>query len=330
MKDFHSFQKIDAHIHYNSRGNALLKLAEKYRFNYITINTEVPFFPPIDEQLRIATDIRKSNPGRVEFVGSFSVSEWGEDGWLDKAKKDIEKAIKGGARGIKIWKNIGMDLRDTDDSMVMISDNRFTPLLSWMASEGITVIGHLGEPRNCWLPVKSMTTASDRTYFSKHPEYHMYKYPEYPSYEKQLEARDKILARHPTLQFVGAHLASLEWSVEKVAQWLDHHPAAAVDLAERINHLKLQAVVDHWKVVSFFESYQDRIIYGTDIIYNDSTDEKKICRELARRWVSDWKFLSTDDTLSSSEFTGSFQGLNLPKHILEKIYCLNAKRWYGI
>jgi len=49
----------------------------------------------------------------------------------------------------------------------------------------------------------------------------MYLHPEMPSYEDQLKARDGLLERHPKLQFTGAHLASLEWSVDELAAFLE-------------------------------------------------------------------------------------------------------------
>src|SRR5690625_5623257 len=99
----------------------------------------------------------------------------------------------------------------------------------------------------------------------------MYLQPHAPSYKDQLNARDRILAKHPNLTFVGLHLASLEWSVDEVASWLDRHPNAGVDLAERVCHLQYQAVDQRSKVISFMEAYQDRIIYGSDQIDADES-----------------------------------------------------------
>ena len=55
----------------------------------------------------------------------------------------------------------------------------------------------------------------------------MYLHPELPSYEDQMEARNKRLDKHPGLEFMGAHMASIEWSVEKLAAWFDQALALA-------------------------------------------------------------------------------------------------------
>ena len=73
------------------------------------------------------------------------------------------------------------------------------------------------------------------------PEYHMYLHPEYPSYEDQIETRDNLLRKHPGLHFVGAHLGSMEWSLEEMASHFDMFPNMSVDMAARISHLENHA-----------------------------------------------------------------------------------------
>src|SRR5262249_30595921 len=147
---------------------------------------------------------------------------------------ELTTAFDNGAVAVKVWKNIGMDLRDANQRLVMIDDAKFDPVFAFIAGRGKPLIGHQGEPRNCWLPLEQMTVNNDREYFREHPQYHMFLHPEMPSYEQQIQARDRMLARHPAMKFVGAHLASLEWSVDELARFLDSHPDATVDLAARM------------------------------------------------------------------------------------------------
>ncbi len=60
-------------------------------------------------------------------------------------------------------------------------------------------------------------------------------------------------------------MASLEWSVDELARFLDAHPNAVVDLAARMSNLQVQSNADLEKVRAFFVKYQDRILYGTDL-----------------------------------------------------------------
>jgi predicted TIM-barrel fold metal-dependent hydrolase len=221
-----------------------------------------------------------------------------------------------------------MQWRDPDGHVVMIDDARFAPIFKSLDSRGVVVLGHQGEPRNAWLPLDQMTINGDRQYFGEHPNYHMALHPEWPTYEQQLAARDRMLDAHPTLQFVGVHLASLEWDVDRVAAFLDRYPNARVDLAARMPHLQRQAVSDRDRVRAFFIKYQDRILYGTDITRGKDQTDAALADEAHAAWLADWKFLAGNSASQSEEFEGTFLGLALPRAVIDKIYGANARRLF--
>ena len=158
----------------------------------------------------------------------------------------------------------------------------------------------------------------------------MYRHEEYPDYWRHIEARDSVLNRHPDLNFVGLHLASLEWSLDEIGQRLDRFPNLAVDLAERISHLYYHTANDRSRVVRFFEEYQDRIIYGTDIIDDPSLQVSEVTDDLKNRWENHWAFFTTKKRLDSPQIDQPFRGLDLPDQILTKIYRQNAINWYNL
>ena len=85
-------------------------------------------------------------------------------------------------------------------------------------------------------------------------------------------ARDNFVAAHPKLRFVGAHLASLEYDVDRIAAFLDRYPNATVDMAARMSQVQYQSVRDCEKVRNFFIRYQDRLLYGTDLTLAPDAD----------------------------------------------------------
>ena len=91
----------------------------------------------------------------------------------------------------------------------------------------------------------------------------MFNKPDFPSHEQLIAARDNVLAKHPTLRFIGAHLGSLEFDVDEVAARLARYPNFAVDISARLGDLAIQ---DSAKVRQFFLDYPDRILFGTDIV----------------------------------------------------------------
>lgn len=327
-EDFRSLPKIDAHVHVHAAQTLHLEQAAEDNFRLVTINTDVPFFPPVAEQERLALLHEQRFPGRIAHLATFGVEDWEKPGWTEKTIGQLEKSLAQGAIGVKTWKNLGMALRDRDDNFVMLDHPQLAPVFRFLAERGVPVLSHAGEPRNCWLPLEQMTVSGDRNYFREHPEYHMHLHPEYPSYEEQIRVRDRVLEQHPDLKLIGAHLASLEWSVDELARRLDQYPNLAVDMAERIYHFQHQAVTEWQKVRDFFLRYQDRILYATDVITDDEKDPESWKQHIHDLWIEDWQFLTTDLLMTNEAVTGVFRGLNLPQEVIEKVYRQNALRWY--
>jgi predicted TIM-barrel fold metal-dependent hydrolase len=320
--DFLRVEKFDSHVHLNTYDSTYLKQAESDNFRLLDIVDDRPFGITMEEQEKIALHHTRKFPERVLYATTFSTRNWGSPGWEPAALRHLQQAIANGAVAVKIWKNIGMGLKDADGKFVMVDDPRFDTILNYLEANNIPLIGHLGEPRNAWLPLDSMTINGDRRYFGEHPEYHMYRHPEYPSYEAQISARDHMLEKHPRLRFIAAHLGSLEWNLDSAAARLDRFPNMAMDLA-RMSHLRLHAANDRERTRSFFIKYQDRLLYATDPQIGDTYDTAATHESRLRNW----KFFATDEEMKDPDVKGTFKGLQLPKEVINKIYRENAARW---
>lgn len=328
--DFTSVKKIDTHVHLNGESMALAEQAKDDNFILLTVDVDVPSYPPLEEQQRLALLQRKNAPGQIEFLTAFTLQQWESPYWADETIAKLKNDFSKGALGIKLWKNIGMVYRDQDSSFIMIDNPKFDPVIQYVIDQDKTVMAHLGEPKNCWLPLEQMTVNNDRNYFKNHPEYHMFLHPEYPSYEDQINARDKFVEHHPDMRFVGAHLGSLEWDVDELAKRLDKFPNMAVDMAARISHLQHQTRLDREKVRNFFIRYQDRLIYATDTGISADSETASTKKRVHDTWTADWKYFVTDKMMSSSAVDGQFQGLKLPREVIDRIFYSNAVRWFRI
>ncbi|MCE1199773.1 MAG: amidohydrolase [Marinilabiliales bacterium] len=328
--DYTRVAKIDAHFHYNADLQAVEAVAKEDHFSYLCINTDVPGEIDIFRQQALAAAFHKRQPGMANYLTTFSMDGWDSANWAEKTIQKLKADFANGAVGVKIWKNVGMVFQDKSGKFVFVDDPRFDPVIDFIMQQGKPILGHLGEPKNCWLPLDKMTVNNDRSYYSRHPEYHMYLHPEYPSYEAQIRARDHFLERHPQLRFIGAHLGSLEWSVDELALRLDKFPNFAVDLTSRICHLQLQSLTDYEKIRQFFIKYQDRILYGTDREV-DAKSQPDQFREITHKtWFTDWKYFVTDEIMTNANVPGPFKGLKLPRSVVNKIFHDNAVKWYGL
>jgi predicted TIM-barrel fold metal-dependent hydrolase len=286
----------------------------------------VPDYPPMPEQIRVKIKHYQEDPDVFTFSTAFTLEGWDDPDWSDQVIAQLQQDFEHGALGVKVWKNIGMGEKDKDGNLIMLDDPKFDPIFQYIKDQNKVLLSHAGEPKNCWLPLEEMTVKNDYNYFNQHPEYHMYLHPEMPSYEAQMEARDNMLRRNPGLTFIGAHLASLEWSVDEVADFLDEFPNASVDLAERLPHVQYQSQRDRERIRNFFIKYQDRILYGTDFQQLKDSDPDELRKVMHERWLLDWKYLNTEEVMSVPELDGTLQGLALPKTVVDKIYRINAER----
>lgn len=327
--DFATVDKVDVHVHINTPDTALIDEAQADRFRLLTINVDYPDFPPLTEQSRIAQALVASHPATVTYAASFSMQGWDRPDWQQRVIRQLDQAFADGAVGVKVWKNIGMEFRDAQGRLVMIDDTKFDPVFDFIRERHRVLIGHQGEPHNCWLPIDQMTVNNDKQYFREHPQYHMYLHPELPSYEDQMAARDRMLAKNPELKFMGAHLASLEWSVDRLAAFLDRYPNTVVDLAARMGQVQYQSNRDLVKVRRFFVRYQDRLLYGSDLSQDPGADPREVRREAHDMWLRDWKYLATDLTFRVPELDAPVHGLGLPRSVVQKIYSSNAERWFA-
>jgi len=328
--DYLKVKKTDVHAHIFRSDSAIYEQALKDNVALITINVESPGAPPIDSQQYFALRQQQISHGDVHWMATFGSVNINEPGWAGKELSRLQQSFDSGALGIKVWKNIGMTVKDKNGKFIMVNDAVFDPIFNYLEKNNIPVLGHLGEPKNCWLPLEKMTTNNDRNYFKEHPQYHMFLHPDYPSYDSIISARDRLLDKHPKLKFIGAHLASLEWSVDEMAKHLDKYPNMAIELAARMGQVQYQTLTDYNKVRDFFIKYQDRIMYGTDLGVVEGNNADTIKEEAHTTWLRDWNYLTSADSLQTPFLDTKIKGLQLPKETVDRIYYKNVEQFFGI
>ena len=335
--DFRRVPKFDAHVHANTEDHMFLDIAVKDGFELLSINVDYPDFPTLDRQAQVAHQLMAADPRHFHFATTFSMKGFGRANWASHANRRIDAEIRRGALAVKVWKNIGMVEKNAQHRLIMLDDPGFDGVMSHLEARAIPLIAHQAEPKNCWLPLEAMTTDNDRSYFRDHPEYHMYLHPEQPSYESLMAARDRFVARHPKLKFIGAHLGSLEWSVDELAKFLEAYPNSSVDLAARMSQVQYQSKSDYAKVRRFFIKYQNRILYGSDLTENPPEINERtqnppmkaqFTDEADAFWRSDWIYLATSGTQHIEPIDSDIEGLALPRRVIDKIYYSNARRMF--
>jgi hypothetical protein len=318
---FTSLEPIDVHTHVFQNNADLVRMLQRLHIHVLDIlyvdNTN-PYFKAIEPERTDARSFVASSMGTAQLCTSFEPF-FNQRNFSRKTFAGLNQDFATGAVAVKVWKNIGMEIVDTDGKYVMPDDLILEPIYKDIAAHQKTLIIHAAEPDEAW---GLRPPGSSTKYYEANPQWDMSKKPSAPQKEVILKARDRVLAMNPNLRVVGAHFGSMEDHLDQVADHLDQYPNFAVDTAARVPRLVFQP---RDRVREFILKYQDRILYGTDLHLYAGTSDPGAIESWERQYARDWRYFATDDKF---EYLGhKVEGLNLPHSVLKKLYHDNAVRW---
>ena len=319
---------IDTHAHVFQDVPAYYQMMKDLNLRIVDIcvvsRKDEPPYQTQAAQFNMAMKVHRGSGGRAGVCTTFDPYKFQDKNFDQETINILNQNFRAGAIAVKIWKNMGMDLRTPSGQYVMPDNPVFEPIYKDIQAQNKTMIAHLAEPDTCWESFAQMGPMNpDYNYYKNNPYWHFYGRKDVPSKAEILKARDHILAENPHLRVVGAHLGSMETSVDEIAKRFDLYPNFNVDTAARIRYLMAQPRA---KVRAFLIKYQDRICYGTDgeIRHNDNPAES--IKRWKYQYAMSWKYFATHETF---EYEGlKVHGLDLPLPVVRKIYHGNAARLF--
>ena len=238
----------------------------------------------------------------------------------------IEQAHKNGARGLKILKTLGLYLRGniTSGMLVKIDDPRFDPMWDACGQLNMPVAIHVSDPVAFFTPTDRFNERYEE--LSNHPDWSFHGH-DFPSNAELLEARNRVIARHPKTRFIVLHVGNFAENLANVAESMDRLENMNVDIAARIGELGRQPRTSR----AFFDKYQDRILFGTDATPHGDEYPQQVFND--KLYEIYYRFLETDDEYFDyapanvpPQGRWRIYGINLPESILRKVYNGNAAR----
>ncbi len=322
--------KIDVHSHIFEDVPAIHALFR--RSNLRTINVCVPGGDGhLEEMHRIALALYRKEPTLYPFTATFDVLGRDQPDYANKVIKWLDTQFQHGAVAVKIWKEVGIEIKNREGKFILPDDPLFDPIYAHLAKQGKPLHAHLAEPIDAWLPLDP--NSSHYSYYSTNPQWHLYGKPEYPSHAAIIAARDNIMKKHPTLVVVGAHLGSLEHDLEGIAERLDRYPNFYIEVAARTRNLTRHPSEKVW---ALFLKYPDRIMYGVDATWKPylrnqpptEAQRQGHVNSLDLRYRADFDYYAGKGEVAYNNRT--VQALNLPRSVLEKFYHENAERVFKL
>lgn len=320
---FSRLQPIDTHVHVFKTDAIFQSMLDRLQvklLNILVVDDTLPYRKQLDPQVKDALALVHSSKGHVALCTTFDPYRFNDPDFTTGAIRQIDRDFASGAIAVKLWKNVGMEIKDANGKFVMPDDPKLQPIYEDIAKHGKTLLTHVAEPDVAWGPPDPNDPSW--SYYQENPQWFLYNKPGFPVKKTIIDARDHVLAANPKLRMVGVHLGSMEKDLDGIGQRFDKYPNFAIDMAARMEYLMMAPPE---KVKAFLIKYQDRVLYGTDMDVLATAHTADSVKEWESVYARDWRFLATDDSFVSEG--RKIQGLKLPESVLQKIYRENAKRW---
>ncbi|HLK20775.1 MAG TPA: amidohydrolase family protein [Bryobacteraceae bacterium] len=272
----------------------------------------------------------KAYPGRFYTFTEPWYSKFKEPDYPKFQADAIEQAHRAGAKGLKILKTLGLYLREniTSGKLVTVDDPRFDPMWDACGQLNMPVGIHVSDPAAFFTPTDRFNERYEE--LNNHPDWSFYG-KDFPTNAQILEARNRMIAKHPKTQFIVLHVGNFAEDLENVAQTMDRFPNMSVEIGARIGELGRQPRASR----KFFERYQDRILFGTDAVPHGDEFPQQVFND--KLYEIYFRFLETDDEYFDyaparvpPQGRWRIYGIQLPDQILRKVYNQNAARLLGV
>ena len=257
----------------------------------------------------------RPHPGRFATFCHLDWSALSEPGWPERLADGLRAASSSGAKGVKVWKNLGLQLRDERGELLLPDDERLTPTWAAAAELHLPVVIHVADPVAFFAPVDASNERLEELLV--HPEW-SFADPRFPRFERLIEALESLVASHPATTFIGAHVGCFAEDLAWVGRMLSRYPNFHVDIAARIAELGRQPRAAR----RLFIEHADRVLFGLDLFPPDPAEYAIHFRFLETE--DEYFDYSTEDVPPEGRWTIS--GLGLPDDVLRKVYGGNASR----
>jgi hypothetical protein len=254
-------------------------------------------------------------PGRI---ATFCHVDWSliDEPSPDQAlSHNLAESAASGAAGVKVWKDLGLHVRDAEGALLMPDDPRLAPMWETAGKLNIPVWWHVADPVAFFDPVDERNESLEQ--LSARPDW-SFADPSFPSFRRLIDSMESVVAAHRGTTFVAVHAGCYAENLGWVGRMLDTYPHFHIDIAARIAQLGRQPRATR----DLFVRHADRVLFGTDEIPHTGSSYPTHFRFLE---TADEQFPHSDE---DPPLMGRWDisGLDLPEDALRQIYADNATR----
>lgn len=267
----------------------------------------------IDAQAYLNSMIRRFNgvaPGRFIVFTNLGFEGFGGEDWVKNAVEELETDVRNGANGLKIYKSLGLSIKDIQGNRVPIDHPDLDPIWAKCGELGIPVLIHAADPAPFWQPMD----ARNERWLELKINPNRKRGPDNPApFEQIIAEQHHVFRKHPKTTFINAHMGWMANDLAKAGRHLEEYPNVNFGIGAVIAEFGRQPRMAR----EFFIQYQDRILFGKDA-YNKE------------EFYTYFRVLETADEYfpyyKKYHAFWRMYGLDLPDEVLKKVYYKNALR----
>ena len=257
-------------------------------------------------------NIKENFPKRFGVFFNINFNRIDDEDFKGNTTLLINDAVEQGAIGLKVYKNLGLNLRDSKGKRVPVDDERLSFIWEECAKLNIPVLIHSGEPKAFFDPIDKF---NERWLHAREKPNSFRSSDQYPPFEKVMLEQYNMFRKHPKTMFINAHFGWYANDLNKLSKILDELKNVNVEFGAVINELGRQPRA----AKNFFIKYQDRILFGKDIYKKDE-------------YYIYFRVLETSDEYiqyyRKRHGLWRLYGMGLPDVVLKKIYHENALKMF--
>ncbi len=261
-----------------------------------------------DDITAAMANINSNYPNRFVLFANVDFDGVGTPGWAEKAVAQLEEDVKNGAKGLKVYKSLGLRNNDISGKRLAIDDERLDPVWKKCGELGIPVLIHAADPKSFWDPMDSQ---NERWLELKtHPRRKRSDTDPAP-WQQIIDEQHRMFKKNPGTKFINAHMGWYANNLGRLGELMEEIQNMYVGIGAIIAELGRQPR----NAKAFFIKYQDRILFGKDSWKPEE-------------FPTYFRVLETDDEYfpyyKKYHAFWPMYGLDLPEEVLRKVYYKNA------
>ncbi len=259
----------------------------------------------------VFSNIKQHNAAnRLVIFTNINFNGIEQPGWSQRAADILAEDVAKGAKGLKIYKSLGLRNTDASGQRIAVDDPRIDAVWAKCGELGIPVLIHSADPAPFWQDADHMNERwlelklrPGRKRSADNPA----------PWEQIIAEQHNIFERHPNTTFINAHFGWYANDLQKLSDLLDRFPNMMIEFGAVIAELGRQPRMAR----EFFIKYQDRIMFGKDAWNPEEYHTYFRVLETADEYFPYYK---------KYHAYWKMYGLNLPDEVLKKVYYKNALR----